>query len=936
MANTMENGSISEEIAPYSLENLSIKYILQNPGIIFYAIDDIQKQGTCNNNQQKFSQIRPKLKKRKTHSIEYEESRPVGDGNKRPSFQLHLHPAASGLPGQIYENILETLNDEGFELNDSVIAAFGDRTTSRLRSVQLRNSSITDFGLRKLLNHKIRSLDVSGCNRLTEKSLETINKHSGDTLLELKLCGNWSEYEHLENKMCLNNSILPKSLLLDPANELDQDSDSVDAKTILDLDEYSYLVNGRTPKSNKKGLESSSNPSEEAIEEELEASANHKMSSLDYEQRGYILNTTNLQKLSIYDIEVIDGSSYFDMILKSLSKLTHLDMSGCQHRDGMDEFKWLPDNLKNSLQSLTLFNMEEIDELAIENIVKLSKLKHLDISKHPDDIEEEHYRNPNSILALIVERLPDLMSLDISGTNLAGNGVFELEQDAQIGSNNINNNLVQEHEYEIDENNQMDTDPADNNVNPKITKCDIFGLKNRVNKPLHYLGLYKCPYQPNHRAHIPAKVISGDKFMAQILIAGQQYMCRPAYLHEILIDLKRNAFQMETKDMQCAIDLCISIMKRYPEEKGIQRKGSEFFYEALREESHVFVSVKTLRTIVSTLMNGLFYHKDDRHVLRSGIFGFLGIFQHHAKILLFECERFIQILLHIMSKPGRNDHNLELISVYYLNSLACEVETHQKLLVGDLGAIQELLKIIEIKLASNTCDEVLKTAWSTMWNVTDETPINCERFLKGSGMQLFLQCKAKFPESNSLLRNMMGLLGNIAEVSYLRPQLMTKAFVSEFATLLDSGLDGIEVSYNAAGVLAHMASDGPDAWTIEEPKREDVLGRMVKAVERWDLNAQRSINYRSFEPILRLLRVSHTFQCQLWSVWALANLTTVDNNKYCRIIRDEGGIPLIKQIVNGNMSPAPNSMVIEHASIVLENISTWLEEDSRIDSADDS
>ena len=173
----------------------------------------------------------------------------------------------------------------------------------------------------------------------------------------------------------------------------------------------------------------------------------------------------------------------------------------------------------------------------------------------------------------------------------------------------------------------------------------------------------------------------------------------------------------------------------------------------------------------------------------------------------------------------------------------------------------------------------------------------------------------------------MGLLGNIAEVSYLRPQLMTKAFVSEFATLLDSSLDGIEVSYNAAGVLAHMASDGPDAWTIEEPKREDVLGRMVKAVERWDLNAQRSINYRSFEPILRLLRVSHTFQCQLWSVWALANLTTVDNNKYCPMIRDEGGIPLLKQIVNGNMSPAPNSMVIEHASIVMENISTWLDED---------
>ena len=42
---------------------------------------------------------------------------------------------------------------------------------------------------------------------------------------------------------------------------------------------------------------------------------------------------------------------------------------------------------------------------------------------------------------------------------------------------------------------------------------------------------------------------------------------------------------------------------------------------------------------------------------------------------------------------------------------------------------------------SETCDEVLETAWSTMWNVTDETPINCERFLDGGGMHLFLRCK---------------------------------------------------------------------------------------------------------------------------------------------------------------------------------------------------
>lgn len=76
-------------------------------------------------------------------------------------------------------------------------------------------------------------------------------------------------------------------------------------------------------------------------------------------------------------------------------------------------------------------------------------------------------------------------------------------------------------------------------------------------------------------------------------------------------------------------------------------------------------------------------------------------------------------------------------------------------------------------------------------------------------------------------------------------------------------------------MLAHIASDGPKAWTITSPKREVVLQQMVNAIERWDLSAERNINYRSFEPILGLLRCYETPECQLWAVWALANLTKV-------------------------------------------------------------
>lgn len=40
---------------------------------------------------------------------------------------------------------------------------------------------------------------------------------------------------------------------------------------------------------------------------------------------------------------------------------------------------------------------------------------------------------------------------------------------------------------------------------------------------------------------------------------------------------------------------------------------------------------------------------------------------------------------------------------------------------------------------------------------------------------------------------MMGLLGNVAEVKWLRPKLMTQKFIEVFAELLSSESDGIEV-----------------------------------------------------------------------------------------------------------------------------------------------
>jgi len=238
-----------------------------------------------------------------------------------------------------------------------------------------------------------------------------------------------------------------------------------------------------------------------------------------------------------------------------------------------------------------------------------------------------------------------------------------------------------------------------------------------------------------------------------------------------------------------------------------------------------------------------------------------------------------------------------------------------------------MINVINQRLAAGICDDVMETAWSTMWNVTDETPSNCERFLRGDGMNLFLRCKAKFPEKKDLLRNMLGLIGNVAEVPPLRQYLMNSDFMEEFSFLLDSSLDGIEVSYNAAGVVAHLASDGAKAWTMQTPKREQVLGRMVRAIMRWPIHSKRNINYRSFEPIIRLLPVVHTPQCQLWAVWAIANLTKVCPEKYCSLVEEEGGLHLINNILDNPhvIHLDTRTELVHFASQVRENVNLWRE-----------
>lgn len=50
-------------------------------------------------------------------------------------------------------------------------------------------------------------------------------------------------------------------------------------------------------------------------------------------------------------------------------------------------------------------------------------------------------------------------------------------------------------------------------------------------------------------------------------------------------------------------------------------------------------------------------------------------------------------------------------------------------------------------------------------------------------------CLQEFPDKQELHRNMLGLLGNVAEVKALRPQLLTPQFITVFRYQRQKHLD---------------------------------------------------------------------------------------------------------------------------------------------------
>lgn len=187
--------------------------------------------------------------------------------------------------------------------------------------------------------------------------------------------------------------------------------------------------------------------------------ASHALNRAGYISRypiSFKLKCNQLRRLVLNGIP-LHGS----LQLAHLQNLKYLDFTHCELGDFcLRALTGLP-----NLYTLILFNVWPIEQEQAY-IAAIKSLRILDISISTSGNGHGTYLFPDSFLKVIIDNLVNLTHLDISGTNLAGNGV------------------------------------ATRNIYYKST--DIPGLASRIQNPLQFLGLYHTAHWACKRHDIPA------------------------------------------------------------------------------------------------------------------------------------------------------------------------------------------------------------------------------------------------------------------------------------------------------------------------------------------------------------------------------------------------------------------------------------------------
>lgn len=550
----------------------------------------------------------------------------------------------------------------------------------------------------------------------------------------------------------------------------------------------------------------------------------------------------NLASLNVSNTEF--NRHGLDIIAQDLPHLETLDISATRVEDIAPLLK-----CRGRLKSLSMYNLRALScEEVVPVLLQLEQLRHLDVSvdrDHPLDLLNPH-RYDISPLLQIPTSLPHLVSLDLSGKD--GITVHALGE------------FLKAH--------------------PKMS----------------FLGLVQTDvcFDDFFTRELPRSTditITGCASEQQILNSLRRYTDRQFYVQKALYYLYSYT-QNYTQPRVDIVELILPGMTEHSKVLGIQMAATACLYNLSKSTLGQKIHPRWLKKIVTLTLAAMENFPRHQQLQKNTLLTLCSdrILQD-VTFDRYHCAKLVMDSLVVFDDPSMNRMSVAICSI-----LAAKISTSE---TSSLGAkpqyMERLLKIVQSKLYVGEVDIMMKFTLSALWNLTDESPKTCSVFLSMGGMDLFLHVLELFLGESAVETKVLGLVNNIAEVPQLRRDLLTDNFVGILRNLLHS--NQIDVSYFAAGIVAHLASDGPRCWTVTCVSLDEMLQELGQVVQSWKSPDTEMVAYRSFNPFFPLLHCVGAYQVQLWAVWAMHHVCSKNPKRYCTMLLEEGGIQVLRTIL---------------------------------------
>ncbi|GIY01943.1 protein zyg-11 homolog B [Caerostris darwini] len=628
---------------------------------------------------------------------------------------------------------------------------------------------------------------------------------------------------------------------------------------------------------------------------------------------------TDASQLTCKGLRVLKSHKISELVVIKLTKVTVNDLIGCLG-------EWTLQNLRLLNVSQSTFGSGE----KVRVVIALSKLKNLKCL----DVSFTEFNSQG--LTIIAVDLPCLENLNISGTvvsdisplryckeRLKSLSMYNLKVSSLKESLQVLSELRNLRHLDISEDNDEPYFSTETNGDIKfsdlieVLKClpflislDLSGRQNTdakqlteylgKHKKMQFLGLMENPACQDDAFCLatdpmfnPNLVVTGFATEKQVLESLHRYINRKFYVVKSLCYLYAD-IQNLTEIRIDIIELVLEGMKAFPTALGIQMAATACLYNLTKGQLSDKIHPNWLRKIVEYTLLSMENFPNQLQLQKNALLTLCSDrMLQDVSFNRYHCAELVMNSLITFDDPAMSRMSVAICSI-----LAARISTVETSNLGaKLDYMNRLLDIVKVKKEQGDIDIMMKFTLSALWNLTDESPKTCGVFLKLGGLQLFLSVLDKFSGESAVETKVLGLMNNIAEVSHLREYLMKDNFISALRSLLRSR--HIDVSYFAAGIVAHLTSEGESFWyTWHQNNWNEMVTELGEAVTSWAVPAVEMVAYRSFNPFYPLFKCFKAYQVQLWAAWAVHHVCLKNPKRYCRMIVEEGGVEILRSLVD--------------------------------------